>query len=61
VNPFEKWNITRSKCGEWIYKIYFTTVGGLHLLKVLKNTTNMFSKYNTFTRTFGIGMKLYTI
>jgi hypothetical protein len=25
VNPFEKWNITRSKCGEWIYKIYFTT------------------------------------
>jgi hypothetical protein len=36
-------------------------VGGLHLPKVLKNTTNMFSKYNTFTETFGLGMKLYTI
>jgi hypothetical protein len=36
-------------------------VGGLHLPKVLKNTTNMFSKYNTFTGTFGLGMKLYTI
>jgi hypothetical protein len=23
-------------------------VGGLHLLKVLKNTTNMFSKYNIY-------------
>jgi hypothetical protein len=34
-------------------------VGGLYLLKVLKNITNMFSKYNTFTGTFG--MKLYTI
>ena len=37
------------------------TVGGLHLPKVLKNTTNMFSKYNTFRGTFGLGMKLYTI
>jgi hypothetical protein len=37
------------------------TVGGLHLPKVLKNTTNMFSKYNTFTGTFGHGMKLYMI
>jgi hypothetical protein len=36
-------------------------VGGLHLPKALKNTTNMFSKYNTFTGTFGLGMKLYTI
>jgi hypothetical protein len=38
-----------------------TGVGGLHLPKVLKNTTNMFSKYNTFTGTFGLRMKLYTI
>jgi hypothetical protein len=37
------------------------SVGGLHLLKVLKNITNMFSKYNTSTGTFGPGMKLYTI
>jgi hypothetical protein len=37
------------------------SVGGLHLPKVLKNTTNMFSKYNTFTRTFGLRIKLYTI
>jgi hypothetical protein len=36
-------------------------LGGLHVLNVLKNTTNMFSKYNTFTGTFGLGMKLYTI
>jgi hypothetical protein len=36
-------------------------VGGLRLLKVLKNTTNMFSKYNTFTGTFDLGMKLYMI
>jgi hypothetical protein len=36
-------------------------VGGLHVPKVLKNTTNMFSKYNTFTGTFGFRMKLYTI
>jgi hypothetical protein len=36
-------------------------VGGLCLLNVLKNTTNMFSKYNTITGTFGLGMKLYTI
>jgi hypothetical protein len=26
-----------------------------------KNTTNMFSLYNTFIGTFGLGMKLYTI
>jgi hypothetical protein len=38
-----------------------TTVGGLHLPKVLKNTTNMFSMYNTFIGTFGLGMNLYTI
>jgi hypothetical protein len=37
------------------------SVGGLRLPKVLKNTTNMFSKYNTFKGTFGLGMKLYTI
>jgi hypothetical protein len=36
-------------------------VGGLHLPKVIKNITNMFSKYNTFTGTFSLGMKLYTI
>jgi hypothetical protein len=36
-------------------------VGGLRIPKVLKNTTNMFSNYNTFTGTFGLGMKLYTI
>jgi hypothetical protein len=36
-------------------------VGGLHLPKVLKNTTNMFSKYNTFTGTFDLRMKLYTL
>jgi hypothetical protein len=37
------------------------TVGGLHLPKVLKNTANKFSKYNIYTGTFGLGMKLYTI
>jgi hypothetical protein len=36
-------------------------VRGLLLPKVLKNTTNMFSKYNTFIGTFGVRMKLYTI
>jgi hypothetical protein len=36
-------------------------VGGLHLSKVLKNTTNMFPKYNILTGTFGLGMKVYTI
>jgi hypothetical protein len=36
-------------------------VGGFHLSKVLKNTTNMFSKYNILTGTFGLGMKSYTI
>jgi hypothetical protein len=36
-------------------------VGGLRLPKVLKNTTNIFSKYNICTRTFGHGMKLYII
>jgi hypothetical protein len=39
----------------------FPSVGGLRLLKVLKNTTNMFSKYNTFIGTFSLRMKLYTI
>jgi hypothetical protein len=34
---------------------------GLHLPKVLKNTTNMFSKYNILKGTFGLGMKVYTI
>jgi hypothetical protein len=34
---------------------------GLRLPKVLKNTTNMFSKYNIYTGTFGHGMKLYMI
>jgi hypothetical protein len=37
------------------------SVGGLRLPKILKNTTNMFSKYDTFIGTFGLGMKLYTI
>jgi hypothetical protein len=37
------------------------SVGGLHLPKVLKNTTNMISKYYTFTGIFGLGMKHYTI
>jgi hypothetical protein len=36
-------------------------VGGLHLPKVLKNMTNMFSKYNIYTGTFDLGMKLYMI
>jgi hypothetical protein len=36
-------------------------VGGLRLLKVLKNTTNIFPKYNICTGTFGHGMKLYMI
>jgi hypothetical protein len=36
-------------------------VGGLRLPKVLKNTTNMFSKYNIYTGTFRHGMKLYMI
>jgi hypothetical protein len=36
-------------------------VGGLCFPKVLKNTTNMFSKYDTFIGTFGLGIKLYTI
>jgi transposase InsO family protein len=34
---------------------------GLRPPKVLKNTTNMFYKYNTVTGTFGLGKKLYTI
>jgi hypothetical protein len=37
------------------------TVGGLHLPKVLKNTTNMLPKYNMCTGTFGHGTKLYMI
>jgi hypothetical protein len=37
------------------------TVGGLRLPKVLKNTTNMFSKNNICSGTFGYGMKLYMI
>jgi hypothetical protein len=37
------------------------SVWGLRLAKVIKNTTNMFFKYNTFTGTFGLEMKLYTI
>jgi hypothetical protein len=42
-------------CFTWVF------VGDLRLLKVLKNTINMFPKYNISTRTFGLGMKLYTI
>jgi hypothetical protein len=38
-----------------------TSVGGFYLLKVLKNTTNMFSRYNILTGTFGLGMEVYTI
>jgi hypothetical protein len=34
-------------------------VGGLRLPKVLKNTTNIFPKYNICTGTFGHEMKLY--
>jgi hypothetical protein len=45
--------------GVCLFILAYVFVGGLHLPKVLKNTTNMFSKYNTFTGTFG--MKLYTI
>jgi hypothetical protein len=37
------------------------SVGGLHLSNVLKNMADMFSKYNIYTGTFGLGMKLYTI
>jgi benzoyl-CoA reductase/2-hydroxyglutaryl-CoA dehydratase subunit BcrC/BadD/HgdB len=37
------------------------SVGGLRLPKVLKNTTNMFSKYNICTGTFGHGMKTHII
>jgi hypothetical protein len=44
-----------------LFQIHFLLVRGLHLLKVLKNTTNMFSKYNTFAGSFDLGMKLYTI
>jgi hypothetical protein len=36
-------------------------LGTCYLPKVLKNTTNMFSKYNIYTGTFGLGTKLYTI
>jgi hypothetical protein len=36
-------------------------VGGLRLLKVLKNTTNMYPKYNMCTGTFEHGIKLYMI
>jgi hypothetical protein len=36
-------------------------VGGFHLSKVLKNTTNMFSKYNILIGTFGLEMKVYKI
>jgi hypothetical protein len=25
LNPFEKRNVTKSKCGQWIYESYFTT------------------------------------
>ena len=35
------------------------SVGGLHLPKVLKNTTNMLSKYNILG-TFGFEMKVCT-
>jgi hypothetical protein len=37
------------------------TVGGLRLLKVPKNTTNMFSKYNICTGTFRHVMKSHII
>jgi hypothetical protein len=36
-------------------------VVGLRLPKVLENTANILSKYDTFTGTFGLGMKLYMI
>jgi hypothetical protein len=36
-------------------------VGGLRLPKVLKNMSNMFSKYNICTGTFGHGMKTHII
>jgi hypothetical protein len=55
----------KSTCEEFsrimIQKFEMSIVGGLRLPKVLKNTTNMFSKYNAFTGTFGLRMKLYTI
>jgi hypothetical protein len=37
------------------------SVGGLRLPKVLKNTTNMFSMYNTVIGTFGFEMKVRMI
>ena len=43
------------------FVVFLSLVGGLRLLKVLKNTTNMFPKYNICTGTFGHGMKLYMI
>jgi hypothetical protein len=36
-------------------------VRGLRLPKVLKNTTNMYPKYNMCIGTFGHGIKLYMI
>jgi hypothetical protein len=44
-----------------VLKLASKGVGGLHLPKVLKNTTNMFPKYNICIGTFGLGMKLCTI
>jgi hypothetical protein len=44
-----------------LHKLESLTVGGLHLSKVLKNTTNMFSKHNAFTGTFRIRTELYTM
>jgi hypothetical protein len=41
--------------------LWIGRVGGLHLPKVLKNTANMFSKYNIYTGTFVLGMKLYKL
>jgi hypothetical protein len=43
----------------WIDSVHRDPVGGLRLPKVLKNTTNMFPKYNICTGTFGHGIKLY--
>jgi hypothetical protein len=55
-------NPTRTRSIQWLgTHLLNAGVGGLCLPKVLKNTTNMFSKYNTVTGTFGLGMKLYTI
>jgi hypothetical protein len=54
-------NLPGFEDSEYPNHVYKLSIGSLHLPKVLKNTTNIFSKYNIFTGTFGLGMKVYTI